>query len=43
MTGEVIDEVTVQDEVLKKDGKVVTFINMKGGVGKTTLSSGRCF
>ena len=22
----------------KKDGKVVSFINMKGGVGKTTLA-----
>ena len=25
---------------MKKDGKVVSFINMKGGVGKTTLCIG---
>lgn len=25
---------------MKKDGKVISFINMKGGVGKTTLCIG---
>lgn len=26
--------------ILVKNGKIISFINMKGGVGKTTLSVG---